>query len=55
MNRPVKLISSTTPIHGWIMRADWPPPNSPVRKNRLGWKNARPDSASRMRLPAVIQ
>ena len=55
MKSPQKLTNITTPIQGCRSRAIWPPPKSPVRKKRLGWKSARPESASSTRQTAVIQ
>src|ERR1700745_2044810 len=54
-NNPAKEKNSTTPIHGWIVRVHWPPPNRPVRENTLGWHIARTQRANRVRLMAVIQ
>ena len=55
MKRPRKLTASTTPIHGWMTRVIWPPPNRWVRKNSEGWNSASPLSASRISDTAVIQ
>ena len=43
------------PIQGWIARVHWPPPNSPDRKNSIGWNIDRPDSISSTKQPPVIQ
>src|SRR5271155_5196081 len=48
-------MSRTIPIQGWIARVHWPPPNSPDRKNSIGWNIERPDSISSTKQAAVIQ
>jgi hypothetical protein len=54
-NKNTKPSTISTPMKGCRMRVHGPPPNSALRKNRLGWKKARPESAAAKNMIATNQ
>jgi hypothetical protein len=50
-----KKANITRPRNGCRIRDQVPPPSRLVRNQNAGWKNARPEAASRMKVIATVQ